>query len=515
MVCLGNKTWVAASLLVLFFLLSGISHGLWRPDEPRVAGTCAEMARTGDFVVPHLNGKPFLEKPPLYYAAGAAAGILFGVDKDVPYRLVSLLFGLLTIITTSLIASKKGGPAMGIIAGGILASTWEFFLLARWIQIDAALVFAVTLAMYAYQSLNDPRRVMYPVILGIAAGMAFMAKGLVGPAIIAGAVLIDIIRRRDIGLIWKMRPFLMLSSMMIPIVPWIIAVWNRGGWPFIREVIVVNNLMRFTGAPEGAALGHQNGLFYYFMHLPGGILPWTLIFIPALIASLKDIREDPYICWFIGPFILFTIASTKRGLYLVPLYPAIACMTAGWLGTTLRAKWENTLADITLGVSILGCFTPFIGIFLGLPLLGTVMGLSAVSYLVFITRSTLKRHRGISLVMIMCMAVFTNSAVYFQYMKPDKDYLGFARQASAAAGHRDINLINPDESLRGVFSMVMGRTCKEVGLPPSIMHEGIYLWAEKNDTIMKALTRQSSVKILMEKNLGQKKIRLTYIVPET
>ncbi|HPS94083.1 MAG TPA: glycosyltransferase family 39 protein, partial [Deltaproteobacteria bacterium] len=72
-----TKTWVILSLAVLFlFLIPGINHGLWRPDEPRVAGTCAEMARTGDYVVPYLNGEPFLEKPPLYYAAAAVAGSL-------------------------------------------------------------------------------------------------------------------------------------------------------------------------------------------------------------------------------------------------------------------------------------------------------------------------------------------------------------------------------------------------------------------------------------------------------
>ena len=108
MTAIRTQTWILISIVVLlFFLVPGINHGLWSPDEPRVAGTCAEMARTRDFVVPHLNGKPFLEKPPLYYAAGAVAGSLLGEDKDVPYRLVSLLISALTIIITFLMGTKE------------------------------------------------------------------------------------------------------------------------------------------------------------------------------------------------------------------------------------------------------------------------------------------------------------------------------------------------------------------------------------------------------------------------
>ncbi len=67
---LRDKTIVLFSAILFLTLLPGMQHGLWRPDEPQVAGVSAEMAYTQDFVVPRLSGKPFLEKPPLYYALG-------------------------------------------------------------------------------------------------------------------------------------------------------------------------------------------------------------------------------------------------------------------------------------------------------------------------------------------------------------------------------------------------------------------------------------------------------------
>ena len=509
------KTWVFISIVSLsFFLIPGFNHGLWRPDEPRVAGTCAEMARTGDYVVPHLNGKPFLEKPPLYYAMGAVVGSILGEDKDYPYRIVSLLFGIITIIITFLIAFRNGGPVMGFIAGGILASSWEFFMLARWVQVDIVLVFGVTLAMFAYQRWTDSSKVMDSIMLGLATGVAFMAKGLVGPAIIAAAIITDSIRSRDIGIAWRLRPFVVLACMLIPILPWIIALWYRGGWPFIREVIVVNNLMRFTGAPEGAALGHQNGLLYYVELFPGNFLPWTLIFIPAFIASIRKFKDDPYVSWFMGPFILLSLASTKRGLYLVPLYPAAACMTANWLENAHRMKWEDIFLKMSWVVAIAGCLAPLAGIFLGMPALGIGLSLLASS-LALITMGSMKPHKGLSLVMVTIIAICACTTVYFHYMMPKKDYLGFARRAVAAAGSNEITLLHPDETLEGAFPMVTGKTMKVLSSPAVIRSEGVYLWAKKEDTFIKALNRQVRVDVLLENKIGDKILRIARIVPGT
>jgi 4-amino-4-deoxy-L-arabinose transferase-like glycosyltransferase len=463
---------------------------------------------------PISTANPSLKNLP-YYAMGAVLGSILGEDKDYPYRMVSLLFGTITIIVTFLMASRNGGPVMGAIAGGILASSWEFFMLARWVQVDIVLVFGVALAMFAYQRWTDSSKVMDSIMLGFATGIAFMAKGLVGPAIIGAAIITDIIRRKDIVTVWRIRPFVIIAFILIPILPWVFALWNRGGWPFIREVIVVNNLMRFTGAPEGAALGHQNGPLYYLEHFPGNFLPWTLIFVPALITSVRKFKDDPYISWFLGPFILLSIASTKRGLYLVPLYPAAACMTANWLENARRVKWENILLKIFWVVVIAGCLAPLAGIFLGMSALGIGMCLLSVLSCTLITRGDMKNYKGISLVMVTCIVICACTTVYFHYMMPKKDYLGFARQAVAVAGNNEITMLYPDETLEGAFPMVTGQTMKVLSSPSDIRNEGVYLWAEKKDTFIKALTRQFKVDVLLENEIGDKTLRIARIIPGT
>jgi 4-amino-4-deoxy-L-arabinose transferase-like glycosyltransferase len=512
-----NRTWILIAIAVLFFfLLPGINHGVWRPDEPRVAGTCAEMARTGDYVVPHLNGKPFLEKPPLYYVLAALSGSLFGVDRDVPYRLVSLLFALLSILATCAIAAGREGPMTGVIAGGVLACSWGFFMLARWIQVDIALVFGVTLAMYAWVRLTDTQRPAHSVVLGLATGIAFMAKGLVGPALIAAAIITDIIRRRDLRLIWRIRPFTIIACAIAVVLPWILSLWSRGGWPFMREVLVVNSLMRFTGAPEGAALGHQDGFLFYFGNFPSAFLPWSLIFIPAFIASIRRFKDDPYLSWFIGPFVLLLLSSTKRGIYLVPVYPAAACMTAHWLvNRAAGIRWEGFFLKITWGIVIAACFAPFAGIFLNLPILGTVMGLISVSSLLILTRWR-KQPPAFSFVALACIAMFSIMSLYYPYLKPDRDYIQFTRKALAAAGGREITLLTGDEVMQGILPMLTGKTYQVVPSPSDILKEGLYIWADRRGKVLKEVSSHAEVKILYESRMdlsGDRVTRLVHVTP--
>jgi 4-amino-4-deoxy-L-arabinose transferase-like glycosyltransferase len=506
-----ERTILLFSAILFLTLLPGIRHGLWRPDEPQVAGVCAEMAYKKDFVVPRLNSRPFLEKPPLYYALGAISGTVFGKDDDLSYRFVSIFFACFTLFITFLMVSARDGAMGGLLASGVLASAWQFFQLARWIQVDISLVFSVTLAMYAYMKLSEKSMQRHSMLMGLGIGLSFMAKGLVGPAIIAAAVVTDIMMQRSLSVLKRIRPLWILAIMLITVLPWVLALYGRGGLSFLREVIVVQNLMRFTGAPEGAALGHMHGPLFYLIKFPRDFLPWTFAFIPALISSLRKPKDDPYLAWFIGPFFLLSIASAKRGLYLIPLYPACACMTASWLSRACEFRWERLIVKAIWGIAVLLAFVPFVGIFFGRPVLGILLGFLSLVSLYLVSRW--RARDALGLVMVMCLSLSAATTVYYSVMKEKRDYLGFTREALQKARGSEIIVLAPDEIFEGTLPMITGRKYKCVGRPADIKQEGLYIWADKNDIFIREVEQIAKVEMVLEKKIGNKSARLALIKP--
>src|SRR3954467_5136543 len=103
-------------VLAVAFLLGlapVVSHSLWTPDEPTGAGIGRAMAESGDWIVPRLNGKPFLEKPPLYWWALAGSLRLLGMS-DTAARVPSALFTVLTLLVVWVAGIRLGGPREGL-----------------------------------------------------------------------------------------------------------------------------------------------------------------------------------------------------------------------------------------------------------------------------------------------------------------------------------------------------------------------------------------------------------------
>ncbi len=214
---LVELAWVTLVAAVVSFAGIG-SHTLWTPDEPRDAVFGKTMLVTHDWVVPRLNGQPFLEKPPLTWWLQAAAYRTFGVSDTVA-RVPSAACATLTLLATFLLARWLTDRASaGWLAAGALASMAEFGEDMRRAIVDPPLVLTVTLAYAGFALLlaADGRRRAAAVggrsgtlpspgagqarsgargavgswgatlLVVVAVSLAFMAKGMVGLGLAAG-----------------------------------------------------------------------------------------------------------------------------------------------------------------------------------------------------------------------------------------------------------------------------------------------------------------------------------------
>src|SRR5262245_57454138 len=104
---------VRTSLLMTFAVLvvcvGQYGRELLPPDDLREAEVAREMWQGRDYVVPHLAGRPFVEKPPGFSAVVALAYGLVGAPSAAAARTVVVVFALATLAAVFLCARMALG----------------------------------------------------------------------------------------------------------------------------------------------------------------------------------------------------------------------------------------------------------------------------------------------------------------------------------------------------------------------------------------------------------------------
>jgi 4-amino-4-deoxy-L-arabinose transferase-like glycosyltransferase len=359
-----NPALIALLVFAGLLFLAGLEkRHLWNADEPRVAGIAAEMARSGDFVVPRLNGRPFLEKPPLYFWAASAAFRLFG-ENTYTARLISALSAIGGVIVVFLLARSMHFSIRGaFISGFVLATSAEYWSIGRRALTDMMLCFFITAAMACfYQVARSAKgRILWYIGFVLSLGCAVLTKGLVGIIIPFSALVIWLIVERDFSW-WKW--FILLTGIVLSCVPlsiWTWLLYNDLGKKAVYEAIWVNNFGRFTGEyPQ-----HIEPFYYYLTKFPAQFIPWIFFLPLAGILFIRETRKHDkanpslfILTWLIVPFILLSISAGKRSLYLLPIYPAAALAVGRTLDIVLSdpkklTVWFDIPATILAGIAVI------------------------------------------------------------------------------------------------------------------------------------------------------------------
>jgi 4-amino-4-deoxy-L-arabinose transferase-like glycosyltransferase len=342
-----------AALAGLLAVLSvGIfDHDLWAPDEPRAAELGREFLEPGrSWAVPTLNGRPFLEKPPLVYWTIAGCLRAFGVHDGVA-RLPCVFFGGGTLLFTWLLARRLYGGEAGGAACLILGTTWGFLVATHHVEADAGLLLFVTATAYFLWRAVSGGPGWYGAASLSALG-AFFSKGFIGFAFPGLFLVTWIAWTRTPRELLRARPWIWIPLVALPV-----GAWLHSLGPELRSAFLVDNhLGRFLGAGGDLDRGHSRYPWYYLLQLPLWFLPWTLMILPAGRWVWSRRRERPerfLLSWILPAFLFLSVAGTKRAVYLVPLFPPLSILAAGWLGTTLRRRWlEPAVGALVLVLGI-------------------------------------------------------------------------------------------------------------------------------------------------------------------
>jgi 4-amino-4-deoxy-L-arabinose transferase-like glycosyltransferase len=343
------------AVLLSTTLIGIFDHDLWEPDEPRAAELGREFLDPGARAsVPTLNGKPFLEKPPLVYWSIAASLKVFGVH-DWAARLPGVLFGWGTLLLSGLLASRLYGREVGAASLLVLSTCYGFLAATHHLEADAGLLFFGTAAAYfLWRSIEGPPGWYGAVAL---AGLgAFFSKGFIGIVFPSLHFLGWIAWTRCPRELLRARPWIWIPLVAVPIGLWFTALHAVPQERLLHAFLYENHWERFLGTRNDMDRGHQKPLWFYLLQLPLWFLPWTL----ALFAGARGIwlrrTEKPerfLLSWAATGVLFLTAAGTKRAVYLVPLLPPLAILAAACFATLSKRRWlEPATLALTAALAI-------------------------------------------------------------------------------------------------------------------------------------------------------------------
>ena len=351
-------------LLLLALAALGLGWNLGRdrlldPDEGRNAEVAREMAATKDYLVPHLDGLPYLDKPVLYFAAAAATMQIVG-PSELAARLPAYLATLATIALVAWFARRRYGPAAGWLAGLALATMPMVLAYARTTIFDSTLSCFTTAAVIAFAEER-------PVLAWAAIGAGGLTKGPIAILIpLAVVVPHALLTGRPVR---RLLPWRGLAVFGLVAFPWFLAVTARipqfPYYAFVRETFE-----RFTTASF-----HRTAPFWYYLPIvPVAAFPWI---IPALARlgggrirwawearRVNDHARDAVLlaCWMLGPLVFFSLNQSKLPQYVLPLMPAFALAAARHLSreapTTGWKVYVGAAALLAGALAILPIFLP-------------------------------------------------------------------------------------------------------------------------------------------------------------
>ena len=193
------------------------------PDEPRYAAIARDMAASGDWVTPRLNGEPWFEKPILYYWVAATGYRLLG-DGELAARLPSGLGGLVTALALAWLAARTYGPATAAIVLLLYPTTIAAIAFGRAATTDMLFAAALALTMAAAYPLmvTEPgtSRWRWQTAFGAALGLAVLAKGPAGIILAGGSVALWVLATRRWTALLAVAHVWTIASFAIVALPW-------------------------------------------------------------------------------------------------------------------------------------------------------------------------------------------------------------------------------------------------------------------------------------------------------
>ncbi len=332
-------------------------------DEARFAQASSQMLESGNYVDIRFQEEARYKKPiGIYWLQAAATALTGEPDKVIwTYRIPSMAGAVLSVLLTAWIGARLFGPATGVLAAVMLAGCVVLGVEARMAKTDAVLLATILAAQGAlariYMDRDRPAQGWgAAAAFWIAAGISILIKGplvlLVSGTTIAGLALWE----RRVAWLKRLRPLMGLGIVAAIAAPWLIAIAIQTKGAFFAESVGHDMLGKVAGGQEGKGLPPS----YYLGTFWITFAPWsylTLLALPWVWLNRRSEAVRFCVCWIVPTWIVFEAVPTKLLHYTLPVFPAIALLTAQALRNGFARTAEKPRRALLYAAAGLGAGT--------------------------------------------------------------------------------------------------------------------------------------------------------------
>ena len=350
---LNNRWFVALFLFftVFIYFWNIWLNDIWIPNEAFYAEAAREMLENKNFFDIYYNYEPRLNKPPMTYWLVAFSYLIFGINEFAT-RLPIVLTALGSNVLVYLIGKELFDRKVGIVAAAVMAFSFQFVINSRYASPEVPLTFFFTLTLYFFIVGYKRKKFLYILLSYVALGLTILTKGYPYLIIIGAIVIVYLLfengfRPKEF---FKDLKFLHLEiGLPIAIVigfSWYVYAYMKFGQEFV-QVTLEETIKRAIGKKSGGF----SSLFFYFVVILWGFLPYSLMVYYGVFRAIKDkARELMFpLVWLLTMLTIFTIAKGKIPVYIIQAHGAMSLIVAYYL---VRYSPKNQIDKVFYGVSL-------------------------------------------------------------------------------------------------------------------------------------------------------------------
>jgi 4-amino-4-deoxy-L-arabinose transferase-like glycosyltransferase len=314
-------------LAVVVFAVPAGRRPFWSSDEARFAVLAQDILDHGRWLVPHLRGDLYLNKPQLYFWSIALVSLPAGRVTELTAAIPSVASAVATVAAVVMIGRLLWGPLVGLLAGLILIATPPFFVFSHAVLSDVMMTAFMTWALYfLLRSQADDGGTGHLFAFYGCIAAAVLAKGPAGLAALAAGLVAIAVTRGPTALT-RLRPLAGLVVFAAVGVVWFMPYLVQSQGRFVSRVLVGHYTTWYMDGGLLPRLGQGVALLANF-------LPWTVMLAAAVLWWRRHPDQDRR--WIGTVAIVLTVvlglAGHQRARYLLPIYPWLALLVAEFVG---------------------------------------------------------------------------------------------------------------------------------------------------------------------------------------